>query len=672
MQQTKPQRQKHSQKSKLAARARDIHTLLLTLALALMAGAAALTVMDINGDAAGNLARSYAVEAAERFHAHVGQNLVLVRKASRSKAVAGWLADEANQAKRLAALDEMMDDIGLMPNANVYVGVNASQNEYSIEQGATPADFAPIGRLNSSNAADDWYFECVNSRNDYAVKFDTDKYSHKWHLWISHKVLAGKKLVGVFSAGVEAGTLVHTMFGKYDGKNVKGYVVDRYGVIQMDGAFSEFYAPESAKRIHEESADSAFASTIEGYLSRIDGLFPAGGRPELVKLAGGAYGYASIAPIAASDWSVVVFFNNYALYGLSHFLAALFVLPAVFVLYVAARNILMRRLIFAPLGSLTQSVSEAESGAAKIVGDDRDDEIGELARAIRKMWERLNAFNSELLHATHERRRQAQLLHTVNGAATVLLESADEKAFEASLLKGMELLGRCLDVDRVCIWRNETIDGVLHYVLQHVWRNDANEQARLLTVGMKAAYSDSPGWEDKFLRGECIHGPLISLSREEQALLRPGGARSVLIIPMYLQDKFWGYVGFDDCRRDRAFAEDEVGIVRSASLMMVSAIHRNMQAAVRLLRLNDKQECLDSFFGPSSGFSPEYQPDGELSAEKAAMYIKKTLEEGKCVFAWTHELPDGGQIPLEVTLVRVKLGEEQIIAGHVRDLREQA
>jgi signal transduction histidine kinase len=88
--------------------------------------------------------------------------------------------------------------------------------------------------------------------------------------------------------------------------------------------------------------------------------------------------------------------------------------------------------------------------------------------------------------------------------------------------------------------------------------------------------------------------------------------------------------------------------------------------AVKLFGLTDEQEFIDRF----SELSPERQPDGTLSSEKAARQIQKAFQEGRQVFEWMHQLPDGTPLPSEITLVRVNYGEDIAVAGYIRDLRE--
>ncbi|WP_461251897.1 histidine kinase dimerization/phospho-acceptor domain-containing protein, partial [Treponema sp. R8-4-B8] len=88
--------------------------------------------------------------------------------------------------------------------------------------------------------------------------------------------------------------------------------------------------------------------------------------------------------------------------------------------------------------------------------------------------------------------------------------------------------------------------------------------------------------------------------------------------------------------------------------------------AIKLFGVSSKKEYLDNFFK----LSPEYQPDGSLSYEKAMEYIEKAFDERYCRLEWMHRTLRGELIPCEVTLVRVKYRKESMVCGYTRDLRE--
>jgi len=90
-------------------------------------------------------------------------------------------------------------------------------------------------------------------------------------------------------------------------------------------------------------------------------------------------------------------------------------------------------------------------------------------------------------------------------------------------------------------------------------------------------------------------------------------------------------------------------------------------AAVRMFDYKDKQEFIDRY----SEASPEFQPCGTSSLEKAQGYVKQALDEGLAHFEWMYRKADDTPIPCEVTLMRVGLEDRSILAAFVRDLREQ-
>jgi PAS domain S-box-containing protein len=92
------------------------------------------------------------------------------------------------------------------------------------------------------------------------------------------------------------------------------------------------------------------------------------------------------------------------------------------------------------------------------------------------------------------------------------------------------------------------------------------------------------------------------------------------------------------------------------------------QATVEILRAAGKEEVLNSH--PSS-ISPEYQPDGRLSAEKADEMIATAVRNGSHRFEWTHRRLDGTDFPVEVSLTLIQEAGRPIIFTVWRDISER-
>ncbi|MBK5963901.1 hypothetical protein CCR95_07315 [Thiocystis minor] len=69
--------------------------------------------------------------------------------------------------------------------------------------------------------------------------------------------------------------------------------------------------------------------------------------------------------------------------------------------------------------------------------------------------------------------------------------------------------------------------------------------------------------------------------------------------------------------------------------------------------------------------SPERQPDGGLSAEKARASIETALREGSHFFEWTHRTLDGRDFPTTVLLTRMTMAGQTFVQAIVRDITAQ-
>jgi len=874
-----PGLKRQSQKSIIAARNILLNIGLLIFILILTAVVTFAIIYHINNNNAADIVGVNSKEAAQLFYTYISEDLSLVKKLAHSKPIINWYASENDRQKRTSAGDELMSYFEILSNPYFFLIVDSSGNEYSIDSQITPDELIPEARLDLTNEADAWYLDCINSGNDYTLRFDLRNTDGTWRIWINHKVVLNGKVVGVVCSGLDIPDIFENMTGVTEIGQTKGYIIDSKGKIQSDRLTSGNPMQEDKRNIRDVYPDPAFAEKLSFYLAHISGFFGNDSPQEIFKLANSPpYNDVAIKPIPGTDWSVVVFFSSSLLHSVRILLPLIFAMLAALLLYVAASNAFMYKFIHTPLYRLTQSVFRENTGSVKIFGADRDDEIGELARSIRD--------------ATNELLNQKRLLHAVNNASAVMFASADYDDIDSSLLDGMGIIARCIDIDRIIIWQNETIDGIGYYVNRNTWQKDPglwkkpvtlrraysenpelerkfanneyvngpvsslsepeqrilgeqgmkstmaipmfmqgkmfgfisfddchrehtftddeleilrsagllianalnrNEQAQklikaheynkqmmgdieqrnnLLDISNRAAaillsatseamfgvsiidgmklighsvdvdrvyiwqnerrdgelyfvkryewasdlgamassitsdtgypYSVSPDWENIFSRGGNINGPLYSLAEGSRKFLELFGVKSILLIPVQLQDQFWGFIGFDDCRRERYFSEDEVNILRSVGLMMVNALNRGTQAelireaysrsriildamplstvlwdeefnimdcneeALRLFGIADKKDFMTRFFD----YSPEYQNDGQRSRERVFNYLKKAVEDERVVFEWMHQTADGTPIPSEVTLTKVKLDEKDVIASYVRDLRE--
>ena len=92
------------------------------------------------------------------------------------------------------------------------------------------------------------------------------------------------------------------------------------------------------------------------------------------------------------------------------------------------------------------------------------------------------------------------------------------------------------------------------------------------------------------------------------------------------------------------------------------------QATLELFRIRDEAEFIS--LGPWQ-LSPERQPDGKPSAEKAKEMIETAMRNGSHFFEWAHCHSDGTPFSAEVLLTRMEHKGQVLIQATVRDIAER-
>jgi len=91
-------------------------------------------------------------------------------------------------------------------------------------------------------------------------------------------------------------------------------------------------------------------------------------------------------------------------------------------------------------------------------------------------------------------------------------------------------------------------------------------------------------------------------------------------------------------------------------------------AAIAMFGCRDEQEFIT--LTPAS-VSPEFQPDGRKSADKAQEMMRLAMENGSHSFEGVHKRVDGSEFPADVLLMRTKIGGKSVIQATVRDITQR-
>jgi len=574
---------KNTQKSKLAARFRAINVLFIITVLIIMLMVGANFVLNLTDSVSDDYVRFYATDTAGLLGSHLGIEISLIEHLSKSEAIIEWFYDEDNDEKKAAAFEEMMRFSGMLQIDGIYFAINNSLNEFSINSNTPFDEFSPFDRIDPDILYDQWYFAALESEFPFTLNLDVDKVTDSRRLWINHKVMDNGKAIGILCSALQFDEIFYELFSGYTAGSVIGYIVDQYGNVQIssyrpDAELLQVDFEEDIEEPHitEINTNSVFINAItrfienpQVYTTRVD--------PEVIRLHTGGYQFSSIVPIQNTNWLTVTFYSTSALFGFSSIFFPLLIIIIAFLLYVISSSLLIKHMIFDPIGLLTQSISTDQDDNQKVFGIDRDDEIGELAREAQDKWSRLKENTDTLLVSMQAQERQSEILNAVNIMASSLLSASNDTVFKASLPEGLGLMAACMGVDRIYIWQNELISNSLHFELKYEWIGDSKNIGNPVQLGQIFSYKDNaPVWLERFLCDEHISGPVSSITENERELLEFCGVKSVLAVPVFLHGLFWGFISFDNCHDEEVLSNDEISILRSGSLIIASAINRNL------------------------------------------------------------------------------------------------
>ncbi|MDR1687915.1 MAG: response regulator [Clostridiales bacterium] len=186
---------------------------------------------------------------------------------------------------------------------------------------------------------------------------------------------------------------------------------------------------------------------------------------------------------------------------------------------------------------------------------------------------KIQAANNIAQLMTNKVETQNNLLYAVNRMSSILLK-ANADTFDRDLISSMGIVADAAEVDRMYIWKNSLKDGVLYTSQIYEWSEKVPPQQELLSK--EAPFeSIAPGWVEELEKGRCFNSIVRDLGSVQRSVLEPQGILSIMLVPIFVKGTFWGFLGFDDCHRERLFSDNKENILRSASELIAEAMIRN-------------------------------------------------------------------------------------------------
>ncbi|SDE52508.1 diguanylate cyclase (GGDEF) domain-containing protein [Thermus arciformis] len=108
-------------------------------------------------------------------------------------------------------------------------------------------------------------------------------------------------------------------------------------------------------------------------------------------------------------------------------------------------------------------------------------------------------------------------------------------------------------------------------------------------------------WLRLFREDRAVAGPVRAFPESERPLLEAQEIQSLLVVPVRVDGALWGFLGVDDCQRERSFGPEEEAFLRTVA-----------EALARVLDLFARHHSLERLLAQTSFHLARFDPRGRL------------------------------------------------------------
>ncbi|MFW5940572.1 MAG: ATP-binding protein [Chloroflexota bacterium] len=178
-----------------------------------------------------------------------------------------------------------------------------------------------------------------------------------------------------------------------------------------------------------------------------------------------------------------------------------------------------------------------------------------------------------------DRVRLEEALRAVSYSAEQFLRSGD---WQEQIEDVLERLGKAVDASRVYVFEHRpNSDGAQLLERRFAWIapyvTAELDLDVVWTIDVEEAGLDH--WMEKLARDEPVYGQTADFPDPARTFLRRQGVFSIVVVPIFVGDDIWGYMGFDDCVRERSWSTGEVDVLQAAAGALGAAMQRERSEA---------------------------------------------------------------------------------------------
>ncbi|MDR2595707.1 MAG: response regulator [Treponema sp.] len=233
----------------------------------------------------------------------------------------------------------------------------------------------------------------------------------------------------------------------------------------------------------------------------------------------------------------------------------------VFVISLAVYFLIVYKLVAAPLRTLTVNVGRLSAGEV-------------LSRVLSSRENEFSLLEDTFSDMSKRNAHSKKITDVLNKTAIIFLSHRDG-AFDNMMTAGVSLIADMAEIDRLILCRNHIAADSLCASEVYRWDRSSGGSTELIESLINVPYAQLiPDWEALLSEGNHINSPSRLLLERVANTLKSFGVLTAAVIPIHINNAFWGFALFGDTRNERYFEDDIIEMLRSAAFLFANAFIR--------------------------------------------------------------------------------------------------
>jgi len=266
----------------------------------------------------------------------------------------------------------------------------------------------------------------------------------------------------------------------------------------------------------------------------------------------------------------------------------------------------------------------------------------------------------------------------------------------------LAVLGRASGASRVCIFENShSSDGRLLTSRKAQWcAPDIKSELNNPLMQELDFEAYAPDWVKTLSRGEVINELVKNLSGKTNQLLQEENVLSILLLPLIVNNEFFGLIGFDNCVEEKVWDEGHIKFLRAVSQAVSLALEKNRAESAKreseiffreivdnandliyitdlkgnFLKINETCKRVTGYNEkdlPNTNIAEVVAPE-YLELARQMIALKLSGKTAETVYELAIVTKDGRRVPIEVSARLIyRDGKPLVIQGIARDITER-